>query len=75
MSQVTVEERLDRLEKIVGQVLTRLSGDNTAYRNWRNTIGQFDDDPLMKEIIEGALQARAEETITLTPSDTGTPAS
>ncbi len=63
MTGVSVEERLDRLEKVVDQVLSRLSGDEPRSKNWRRTVGMFDDDPGMKEIIDGALRSREEERV------------
>jgi hypothetical protein len=57
----TVEERLDRLEKVVDQVLCRLSGEKPRTKDWRRTIGMFDGDPVMKEILDGALLSREEE--------------
>jgi hypothetical protein len=60
---MTVEERLDRLEKIVDKVLSRLS-DETRRRkekDWRRTIGMFDNDPIMKDILDEALRSRDEE--------------
>ena len=61
MSPATVEQRLDQLEKQVGDVLSRLSKPVARQKDWRRTIGMFDDDPLMGEILEGALKARNEE--------------
>jgi len=61
MSQGTVEERLVRLERLVDNVLDRLSRERTPQRDWRRTIGMFDDDPIMKDVIEGALRRREEE--------------
>jgi len=61
MTKGTVEERLDRLEKVVDQVLCRLSGEKPRKKDWRRTIGMFDGDPVMKDIIDGALRSREEE--------------
>ena len=61
MVQATVEQRLDRLEETMNQLLTRFSSEKQRQKDWRRTIGSFDDDPLMKEIIDDALQAREEE--------------
>jgi len=57
----TVEERLDRLEKVVDQLLCRLTGETPGKKNWRRTIGMFDEDPIMKEVIENALRSREAE--------------
>lgn len=60
MAQDTVEERLDRLEKIVDDVVDRL-GTQSGGKDWRRTIGAFDGDPLMKEMIDEAQRAREQE--------------
>lgn len=61
MSQATVEQRLDQLEKQVGEVWSRLPIPTARSKDWRRTIGMFDDDPLMGEILNDALAARNEE--------------
>jgi len=61
MSQGTVEERLDRLEKVVEGVVNRLSNAESRKKDWGRTIGMFDDDPVMSEIIDEALHARERE--------------
>jgi hypothetical protein len=61
MSQGTVEERLDRLEKAVKGVVNQLSSVVPRKKDWRRTIGMFDGDPVMGEIIEDALRTRDEE--------------
>jgi len=61
MADISVEERLDRLEKVVDQVLSQLADDAPRRKNWRRTVGMFDDNPGMKEIIDGALRSREEE--------------
>jgi hypothetical protein len=61
MTQASVEERLDRLERLVDTVLDRISNEEPRPKNWRRTIGMFDADPIMKEVIDGALRSREEE--------------
>jgi len=61
MSEGTVEERLDRLEKVVEGVVDRLSRPADSNKDWQRTIGMFDGDPVMREIIDEALRARDEE--------------
>lgn len=63
MPENSVEERLDRLEKVVDQVLSQLADDTLRHKNWRRTVGMFDDNPGMKEIIDGALRSREEERV------------
>ena len=61
MSQGTIEERLDRLEKVVEGVVNQLSNAESRKKDWRRTIGMFDGDPVMGEIINEALRAREQE--------------
>jgi hypothetical protein len=61
MTQGTVEERLDRLEKLVDKVLNRLPSESHRRKDWRKTVGMFDGDPIIKEVIDGALRSREEE--------------
>lgn len=65
MSEATLEERLARLESLVEQQSRRRGKD------WRRTIGMFDGDPVMQEIIDGALLARAEERRQVREQDRG----
>ena len=53
VAQRTVEERLNRLEKVVDEVLNRLSSERPRKKDWRRTIGKFDGDPIIKEIVDG----------------------
>ena len=55
MSEATLEERVARLEGLAEHQPRRRGKD------WRRTIGMFDGDPVMQEIIDGALRAREEE--------------
>ena len=59
MSQGNVEERLSKLEQTVADLDKRLSGKSS--KDWSTTVGMFDNDPIMGEIIEDALKARAQE--------------
>ncbi len=61
MSQGTVNERLDRLEKVVEGVISQLSDPASRNKDWRRTIGMFDGDPVMGEVIDEALRAREQE--------------
>ncbi len=63
MTQGTVEERLDRLEKLVNGVLSRLPGETPRKKDWRRTIGMFDGDPIMKQVIDEALRSREQERV------------
>ncbi len=60
MSEVTLEERVTKLEKLVDTLLRRR--DMSAHKkDWRRTAGMFDGDPLMKEIIEEGQRIREED--------------
>jgi hypothetical protein len=52
----SLEERVAALEQAV------FSRDRKVGRDdWKTTLGMFDDDPMMKEIIDEALRIREEE--------------
>jgi hypothetical protein len=62
MAEQTLEERVAQLEKR----LDELAGAGAAKpqppkKDWRRTVGMFRDDPIMKEVIDGALRLREEE--------------
>ena len=62
MSQVTLEERVARLEKLCddwvqGQVDRREPGRD----DWMKTVGMFTGDPVMKEIIEKGRRVREQD--------------
>lgn len=51
----SVEERIAKLENAVfGKEVPRK-------KDWQKTIGRFRDDPIMDQIIDGALRARDDE--------------
>ena len=63
MSEATIEERLERLERIVEEMrrgLHRQSGQ-PGRDDWQSTIGAFADDPIADEIIDEALRLREDE--------------
>ena len=43
--------------------MSQLSVAGSRKKDWRRTIGMFDDDPLMDQIIQGALKARQDERL------------
>jgi hypothetical protein len=62
MVERTLEERVARLE----QRMDDLSGSKaTSFqvpaKDWRRTVGMFRGDPIMKQVIDGALRLREEE--------------
>jgi hypothetical protein len=60
VSEVTLEERVTKLEKLVDILLHR-SDTSARKKDWRRTAGMFDADPLMKEIIEEGRRIREED--------------
>ena len=60
MTQPTVEERLEALEKAVAQLKDR-SQPAEESKDWRSTIGMFANDDVMKEIQEEGRKIRDAE--------------
>lgn len=59
MSQVTLEERVARLEKLFDDwVQSQLDRREPARDDWMKTVGMFAGDPAMKEIIEEGRHVR-----------------
>jgi len=58
MADPTLEERVARLERDVDELRRQARGRT---KDWRRTIGMFDDDPVMKEIIEEGRRIREED--------------
>lgn len=62
MSQVTIEERVTRLEQFMEQMLQMKPASTPPGRDdWQKTFGMFTDDPVMKEIIEAGRRIREED--------------
>ena len=62
MSQPTLEERVERLEKLFSDFIdgqTRLH--EPGRDDWQRTVGMFAGDPVMKEIIEEGRRVREED--------------
>ena len=57
MSETTIEERLIKLEKLVDQLMRR----SHSSKNWRQSVGMFDGDPIMKEVIDEGRRVRDED--------------
>jgi hypothetical protein len=60
MQPTSLEQRVQRLEQIVGELRSEARGE-PGRDDWRKTIGAFADDPLAKEVIEEALRLREKE--------------
>ncbi len=56
----TLEERLSRVEQLVEE-LVRKSKRPKREKDWRSTIGMFDGDPIMKEIIDAGRRIREQD--------------
>jgi hypothetical protein len=48
MSRPTLERRVAELERQLAELLSR--GEGASPTSWRETVGMFSNDPLMKEI-------------------------
>ena len=60
MPETTLEERVIKLERLVDTLLQRVDV-SARKKDWRRTVGLFDGDPLMKEIIEEGQRVRDED--------------
>jgi len=60
VSGSSLEDRVARLERLVDE-LTRKSASDPRVKDWRRTVGMFEGDPIMKEIIEEGRRIREED--------------
>jgi hypothetical protein len=60
MASTTIEERVAELERIVDKLMRR-SDRSTEEKDWRRTVGMFDGDEIMKEIIDEGRRIRVED--------------
>lgn len=51
MPPQTLEDRVARVEKLVDELVQK-AGSAESPKDWRRTVGMFDGDMVMKEIIE-----------------------
>lgn len=58
--EATLEERVVKLENLVDMLLQHVDV-SVRKKDWRRTIGMFDGDPLMKEIIEEGRRVREKD--------------
>ncbi len=58
MTNAALEERIIALEETVATILEKVSTSQSAVRDWRKTLGMFDNDSLMKEIDEEGRKIR-----------------
>ena len=60
MAEATLEERVATLEQLVAHLLqTTAQGERP--KDWRSTVGMFDGDPIMQEIIAEGRRLREED--------------
>ncbi len=57
MTPQTLEDRMARVEKLVDELVQK-AGSTESSKDWRRTVGMFDGDPVMKEIIEEGRRIR-----------------
>jgi hypothetical protein len=60
MSPTTLEQRIERLERIVEQLHGEPRHEPGA-DDWRTTIGAFSTDPRAREILDETLRLREDE--------------
>jgi hypothetical protein len=61
MTPITLEQRVERLERIVEEMRGETVRGEPGRDDWQRTIGAFSGDPIAKEIIDEALRQREEE--------------
>ena len=62
MSQVTLEERVTRLEKLYDDWFhSQLDRREPGRDDWLKSVGMFAGDPVMKEIIEQGRRVREQD--------------
>ena len=60
MAEGTLEERVATLERLVA-TLMRVTERGERPKDWRRTVGMFDRDPIMQEIIAEGRRLREED--------------
>lgn len=60
VAQPTLEERVAALEEVVRHLLAQPVSVG-GWRDWRGTVGMFDDDPVMREVDEEGRKIREED--------------
>jgi hypothetical protein len=64
MSDAQLEQRIQTLEQQMQSVLMRIqssSGPNPRTRDWRKSLGMFDDHPVMRQIDEAGHLVRQQD--------------
>ena len=60
MAEATLEERVATLEQLVAQLM-RTTATTERPKDWRRTVGMFDGDPFMQEIIAEGRRLREQD--------------
>jgi hypothetical protein len=61
MAEATLEERVATLEQLVAQLMHPSERTAREKKDWRRTIGMFDGDPIMQEIMAEGRRLREED--------------
>ena len=62
MVERTLEERVARLEQRIDDLAgSKATSFQVPAKDWRRTVAMFRGDPIMKQVIDGALRLREEE--------------
>ena len=64
MSETQLEQRIMTLEQQMRDVIQKIQSSpsqGTRTKDWRKSLGMFDDHPLMKQIDEDGQRIRQEE--------------
>ena len=60
MADVTLEERVATLEQLVARLM-RTTATPERPKDWRRTVGMFDGDPIMQDILAEGRRLREED--------------
>lgn len=60
-SAATLEERVSELERLIAVVLRQAEPSLVRKKDWQRTVGMFDGDPLMREIVATGHRIRDKE--------------
>ena len=58
MTNTALEERIVALEEKVATIMERVATIPPVTKDWRTSVGMFDNDPLMQEIDEEGRKIR-----------------
>lgn len=61
MAESVLEERVARLERLVDGLMEDRLRYPSPGKDWRDTVGMFDGDPIFREMLDDAFRRREEE--------------